>query len=228
MCLRAGSRRSRLGDPAHILSSVRTFFPRQEGTLPPALNLEGQQFGRWKVTGISHRNKRGAIFWSCICEGCGTTKSVLGSALTRRGTLGCAKCAGADRRTHGRSKELAYKRWLSMKDRCGNPRSKSWRWYGRLGIEVCAEWRDSFEALYRDVGPPPTPRHQIERRNPFVSYTPRNTIWATPEQQARNRRNSRRRSPEEKLWIASGWWAELVCRYAATGNPLPPTAGGPK
>lgn len=42
---------------------------------------------------------------------------------------------------NGRNTRL-YGIWSNMKQRCNNPRSTSYKWYGAKGIEVCEAWND--------------------------------------------------------------------------------------
>jgi hypothetical protein len=84
-----------------------------------------------------------------------------------------------------------YRAWQSMKARCGNPRDPAFAHYGGRGIRVCQRWRESFANFRADMGPRPSPRHSLERRDNNGSYCPENCLWATAVQQARNRRNTR-------------------------------------
>ena len=42
----------------------------------------------------------------------------------------------------------------------------------------------------KDMGTRPSPRHSIERKNVNGNYTPKNCVWATTKEQARNRRDT--------------------------------------
>jgi len=75
-----------------------------------------------------------------------------------------------------------------MKSRCLDPGNKDYPKWGGAGITIHQEWIDSFEAFYRDVGPRP-PGTSIDRINPEFGYHPGNVRWATPVEQARNRRD---------------------------------------
>lgn len=89
---------------------------------------------------------------------------------------------------HGMTATKEHYCWLGLKQRCTNPKSRAFKYYGQRGIRVCKAWLKSFEAFLRDMGKAPTAKHSIDRINNDGNYTPANCRWATPKQQARNRR----------------------------------------
>ena len=77
--------------------------------------------------------------------------------------------------------------WKSMNQRCFNPKSKSYKWYGGRGITVCKEWQDSFQVFYDWAKYRKKEGLQIDRRNNDGNYEPSNCRFVTPLVNMRNR-----------------------------------------
>lgn len=89
--------------------------------------------------------------------------------------------------THGMTKTPEYKAWVSMKQRCSNPKTENYPHYGGRGIRVCDRWEGSFEHFLEDMGMRPSDKHSLDRKNPDGDYTPLNCRWATIEEQNNNK-----------------------------------------
>lgn len=139
--------------------------------------------------------------WDCLCD-CGNQTNV-GTNSLRSGHIRSCGClqreavrkTGKENATHGASviredgeKRLdpEYQVWSSMRNRCNNPQHQSYKRYGGRGISVCKEWDESYEAFLRDIGPRPSLKHSIDRRNNDGNYEPSNCRWATKSEQSRN------------------------------------------
>jgi hypothetical protein len=83
-----------------------------------------------------------------------------------------------------------------MVQRCRNPKSPVYKWYGARGISICERW-DQYENFYADMGKRP-PRTTLERKDNANGYSPENCTWATRHQQMRNTRYARFVSLDEE------------------------------
>jgi len=154
--------------------------------MPPAKHLTGRRFGRLTVLREQGRNRHGSVMWATRCD-CGTELAVSTGSLTDGNTTSC----GCSRTKHGATWTPEWSIWQTMIKRCGNPGAKGYQDYGGRGIRVCESWRKDFRAFIRDVGPRPSPRHSLDRLDTDGNYEPGNVRWATPIEQARNKRNNR-------------------------------------
>lgn len=90
---------------------------------------------------------------------------------------------------HGKSKSKAYSSWSGIIQRTTNEKDKRFKDYGGRGIEVCERWR-TFENFLADIGEPPSPQHSVDRINNNGNYEPSNCRWATPKEQANNKKDT--------------------------------------
>ena len=79
--------------------------------------------------------------------------------------------------------------WQSMLSRCRYPDRDREAKHVNRGISVCDRWQ-SFENFLSDMGERPRGA-TLDRIDNDGNYEPGNCRWATPIEQARNRRNAR-------------------------------------
>lgn len=179
-----------------------------------ANDLTGRDFELLHVQARVENSPDGKTRWICTCE-CGAEVTVRGSDLLsgRIKSCGCirrmtAAKQGKKNATHGGTNTRLYTEWCCMLRRC-----KAHHNYKGRGIEVCQEWRHSFEAFrdwalangYQD-------NLTIERKNTDGNYCPENCRWATMKEQQNNRRNNRVITYNGKTQTLAMWADETGIR----------------
>lgn len=177
-------------------------------------DLIGRTFSRLTVIGFcGKRGKR--FYWVCECV-CGGKCEVEGTNLRVGHTQSCGCYAKEQtskaRLKHGYStakKDKLYWVFASIKTRCYNKNSKSYSYYGGLGISICDEWLKDF-TLFRDWAL----RHgwtkgmNICRKGDIGNYSPDNCYIATSRRNQQDRRGN----------VINMWKARVIRRMFNNHN----------
>jgi hypothetical protein len=87
-----------------------------------------------------------------------------------------------------------YSSWVSMRMRCRSPQGHDVIYYAN--ISVCSEWDDPV-VFVTDMGPKPSPSHQIDRIDNTQGYCKENCRWVDKTTQMQNTRIA-------KWWYVDG------------------------
>lgn len=83
----------------------------------------------------------------------------------------------------------AYSIWVSLRQRCNNPKDAHYKDYGGRGITYDPKW-DSYTAFWEDVGPSFKVGLTLDRINNDGNYCKENCRWATRYEQSTNTRRN--------------------------------------
>ena len=155
-------------------------------------DLTGRQFGHWTV--LERADNIGEkVAWRCRCD-ClkRTERIVLGGSLKSGKSTSCG-CVHKEQMMgnklgtkHGQRHTKLYEVWLSMKQRCSNPKSQYYRLYGGKGVTVCKEWKNFVSFYEWAISNGYKDGLTIERKDSTKGYNPYNCKWATKKEQANN------------------------------------------
>lgn len=185
-----------------------------------ASNLIGQKFGRLTVIARAENNKRGQTRWLCKCE-CGNEK-IVGAYLLKSGqtkSCGCFKKEVFTNKKHGLRYTRIYKLWLSIKNRCYNPKKNNYKHYGGRGITMCEEWKNNFMSFhdwaFANGYDENVKRGEctIDRIDTNGNYEPSNCRWVTQKEQANNKRNNVLLTYKGNTHTAQQWAEILDIKY---------------
>jgi len=156
-------------------------------------DMAGMTFTRLTVIARAPSDKNGNAKWHCQCA-CGN-KTISSGFTLRNGEAKSCGCLTTDQlreriTSHGMTGSSEWRTWGDMIQRCTNPNNTKYKLYGGRGIKVCDRWR-TFEHFYTDMGPKPTSKHSIERRDGNKNYEPANCYWADIIRQNNNTSRNR-------------------------------------
>ena len=165
------------------------------------IDLTGKRFGWLLVMEEDGKDGRGEIRWRCKCD-CSTEVTVVSSALRTGNTKSCGCYRKMFSKTatvkHGGARSSGHERlyavYNDMKARTRNPNHISYRYYGALGVIICEEWLNSYEAFrewaFANGYTPDAPRGQctLDRIDPTGNYCPENCRWVDMGVQNKNKR----------------------------------------
>ncbi len=198
-------------------------------------DLTGQVFGRLTVVEfaghIVAKTQRNAS-WRCRCE-CGGEIVTRAQWLQRGNVISCGcrqveirSAVGDQQRTHGMFRSPEYTVWQNMKKRCLDTSYRRYPDYGGRGVTICARWLESFQNFIDDMGPRPSPKHSIERKDNAGNYEPSNCCWAARVVQDRNKRTNHVITYNGETMVLQAWaertgicYETIRARIAKGWNP---------
>ena len=168
--------------------------------------IPGMRFVRLEVIKrLKKPSQQREVMWECRCD-CGNLVQVRASALFRGNTQSCG-CLGRERSAQ-RTAILNYlhedagspisRCWSGIRQRCLSPKHIGFKDYGSRGITMWPEWIDNYP-VFRDyvlhnIGPRPSPKYSIDRRDNEGNYEPGNLKWSTRSEQMLNSRQASKRT----------------------------------
>lgn len=116
---------------------------------------------------------------------CGNKFEAIINDVKRGHTKSC-KC-DKNNKKHNLTNHRLYSVWYGMINRCTNPKSKDYKYYGGRGIIICKEWLE-VKNFINDMYPTFIEGLTLDRINVNGNYEPNNCRWANNNIQHRNTR----------------------------------------
>lgn len=121
---------------------------------------------------------------------------------------------------HGLSKSRQYNIWNGMLTRCYNEKSKSYAYYGKLGIKVSKEWREDFLNFWDDMKNTYFDGATIDRIDSKKDYSKENCRWVSMSEQNKNKSSVPLYSFGGETLNASDWDRKLGLKKGTVRNRI--------
>lgn len=183
--------------------------------MPAFIDITGQKYGRLtaiRLVSKGTRGKKGKWLFRCDCgneitcsassvksgntKSCGCQKSESSSIVGSR----TIKLLHQRQVTHGYTGTRIYRIYKNMKNRCYNPKTPCYPYYGGKGITICSEWLNDPQVFIDWIlANGYTDEMTVERRNSDNGYSPDNCELITQAEQARRATLVRERNRWERV-----------------------------
>jgi len=187
---------------------------------------KGDIYGRLILTGnvyFREKDDRKTKMVTAVCK-CGKVRDYILYLLRNGQTRSCG-CLQSDllkenphNKTHGLTKHPLFKVFDGMKQRCYNPNTKGFQYWGGKGVIIAKEWLDDFTKFFSWAYANGYRKGLTIDRYPNKdgNYEPSNCRWATYAAQRRNMENKLYEGfGERKLMI--DWAADKRCMVTLSG-----------
>ncbi len=117
--------------------------------------------------------------------------------------------------SHGMTGTRIYYIYNNMINRCEREKDKRYSNYGKRGISVCDEWKQSFQSFFNwalSNGYDET--LTLDRIDVDGNYDPNNCRWTTIKEQENNRSNNHLITFNGKTQTLAQWSEERKIKYA--------------
>ena len=154
-------------------------------------DITGNVYGKLTAIKLVETGRLGAK-WLCSCE-CGekTTAWAYKLKAGRKKSCGCRWVKNGKYAEGKGPQSKLCGIWKQLKQRCGNPNNKDYRYYGARGVTVCEEWQSfrGFESWAMANG------YQegltIDRIDGTGNYAPDNCQWIPAKDNCRRQQHAR-------------------------------------
>ena len=159
------------------------------------------------------------IVYKVKCLKCGEVAEKGGDSILK-GHAACHNC-NTKYRHHKQSGTRIYNTYHSMLARCYKKNNNRYAHYGAKGIEVCDEWRSSFEAFYKwAMANGYADDLTIDRRDVNRNYEPDNCRWVSMCEQMNNTTRNHYLEYNGKRQTVAQWAKETGLSYATVNQRI--------